>query len=180
MLTRSAVLAACLALVACGERVVADEPAPAYTLQEVAYGVGNRDLRVVVHGNPFGGDQRAFERTLTDMMQNGIFGVQTNFTTTPGPSARPDYRVVIAFNLAQNELNSVLCAQPVVPTRPPGVGPIIVQGAFCRSGGALTSATGWLDESHSPQDAAFNNLIADITHSLFPPTRGGSCGGFDC
>ncbi|HYG85792.1 MAG TPA: hypothetical protein VD978_06005 [Azospirillum sp.] len=179
MLARPAVLAACLALAACGERVVADLPAPAYTLQEVSYAASGRDLSVVVHGNPFGGDPQAFGRTLTDIMQNRILGVQTNFTTTPGPSARPDYRVVLAFNLAQNELNSALCARPTLPTRPPG-GPIIVQGAFCRGGGALTSATGWLDEPQSPQDTAFRNLIADMTYSLFPTRSGDSCGKPEC
>lgn len=179
MIARPAVLAACLALAACGERVVADEPAPAYTLQEVAYAASGRDLRVVVHGNPFGGDQQSFGRTVTGMMQNRILGVRTNFTTTPGPSARPDYRVVLAFNLAENELNSALCSRPTLPTRPPG-GSIIVQGAFCRSGGVLSSATGWLDQPRSIQDPSFRDLIADMTYSLFPTRKAEGCGGLDC
>lgn len=179
MYVRAAVLSVCLALAACGERVVADEAAPAYTLQEVAYAASGRDLRVVVHGTPFGGDPQAFGRTLTGMMQNRIMGVDTNFTTTPGPTARPDYRVVLAFNLAQSQMNSALCAHPVLPTRPPG-GPVIVQGAFCRGGGPLSSATGWLDEPNTPQDPAFHHLIADMTHSLFPTRRADSCGGPEC
>ena len=179
MIARPAVLSVCLALAACGERVVSDEPAPAYTMQEVAYAASDRDLRVVVHGNPFGGDQQAFGQTLTGMMQNRIMGVRTNFTTTPGPTARPEYRVVIAFNLAQNELNSALCANPTLPTKPPG-GPIIVQGAFCRGGGPLTSATGWLDRPQSVQDPMFRDLIGDLTYSLFPTRRADSCGGPEC
>lgn len=179
MLVRPALLSVCLALAACGERVVADEPAPAYTMQEVAYAAADRDLRVVVHGNPFGGDPQAFGQTLTGMMQNRIMGVRTNFTTMPGPSARPDYRVVLAFNLAENELNSALCARPALPTKAPG-GPIIVQGAFCRGGGPLTSATGWLDRPQSAQDPAFRDLISDMTYSLFPNRRADACGGPEC
>ncbi|HYH40173.1 MAG TPA: hypothetical protein VD860_18280 [Azospirillum sp.] len=180
MLLRPAVLSVCLALAACGERVVADEPSPAYTLAEVAYAASNRDLRVVVQGNPFGGDPQAFGQVVTGMMQNRIMGVDTNFTTTPGPSARPDYRVVLAFNVARNELNSALCANPALPTKPPG-GPIIVQGAFCRGGGPLSSATGWLDQPKSVQDPAFRDLIADMTYSLFPTRRADSgCSGPDC
>ncbi|WP_448187558.1 hypothetical protein [Azospirillum sp. sgz301742] len=179
MIARPAVLAVCLALAACGERVVADEPAPAYTLAEVAYAAADRDLRVVVHGNPFGGDPQVFGQTLTGMMQNRILGVRTNFTTTPGQTAMPDYRVVLAFNLAQNELNSALCARPTLPTRPPG-GPVIVQGAFCRGGGPLTSATGWLDRPQSAQDPAFQALISDMTYSLFPTRRADSCGSPEC
>ncbi len=179
MLSRSIILAACLALAACGERVVADEPAPAYTLAEVAYAAADRDLRVVVHGSPFNGDPQAFGQSLTGMMQNRILGVRTNFTTTPGPTARPDYRVVLAFNLAENELNSALCVRPALPTRPPG-GPIIVQGAFCRGGGVLSSATGWLDRPQSALDPAFRDLIGDMTYSLFPTRRADSCGGLEC
>jgi hypothetical protein len=178
MLLRPAVLATCLALAACGERVVADEPAPAYTLQEVAYAASGRDLSVVVQGNPFGGDPQAFGKALTDIMQGRLMGVDTNFTTTPGPTARPEYRVVLAFNVARNELNSALCG-PALPTRPPG-GPIIVQGAFCRGGGPLSSATGWLDQPKSVQDPAFRDLIADMTYSLFPTRRADSCGGPEC
>lgn len=179
MIARPAVLAVCLALAACGERVVADEPVPAYTMQEVAYAASGRDLRVVVNGNPFGGDPQFFGQAVTGLMQNRIIGVRTNFTTTPGPTALPDYRVVLAFNLMQNELNSALCARPTLPTRPPG-GPVIVQGAFCRGGGALSSATGWLDRPQSAQDPAFRDMIADMTYSLFPTRRADSCGGIEC
>ena len=179
MTARPAVLAACLALAACGERVVADLPAPAYTMQEVTYAASERDLRVVIHGTPFGGDPQAFGREVTDMMQNRIMGVRTNFTTTPGPSARPDYRVVLAFNLAQNELNSALCSRPDFPTKPPG-GSMVVQAAFCRGGGALTSATGWLNKPISTQDPEFRDLISDLTFSLFPTPRAEACAGLRC
>ncbi|HEY0833280.1 MAG TPA: hypothetical protein VGE72_05160 [Azospirillum sp.] len=168
---RLALLALLPVLAACGrERVVADEISPAYTAAEVAYAASDRDLRVVIHGNPLGGSPQAFARTVTDAMQNKIIGVRTNFTTTPNASARPDYAVVLAFNPAETMLNSALCRGGGIPTKPVG-GTLIVQSAFCRAGGALTSATGWLDEPRGLDDPALRELIAGLTFSLFPSRR---------
>lgn len=162
------------------ERVVASEPTPAYTLNEVSYAASNRDLRVVLHGNPFGMDAQSFAEKVVPLMQGRVMGVKTNLTTTPGDTARPGYKVVLAFNVAETMMNTGLCTDGPIPTRPPG-GPIIVQGAFCR-GGALTSATGWLDNPKGPDDPDFHHLISDMTFSLFPTIRADSgCGGSpDC
>jgi hypothetical protein len=168
---RLSVLALLPALAACGrDRVVADEVSPAYTAAEVAYAASDRDLRVIIHGNPVGGSPQAFARTVTDAMQNKIMGVRSNFTTTPNETARRDYAVVLAFNPAETMLNSALCRGGAIPTRPPG-GTLIVQSAFCRSGGALTSATGWLDEPRGIDDPGLRDLIAGLTFSLFPTRR---------
>ena len=151
----------------------------------MAYAASGRDLRVVLHGNPYGADPQAFGRLVTGNMQNRVTGVQTNFTTTPNETARPDYRVVLAFNPAETMLNSYLCGPQPIPTRPPlgaAGGAIVVQGAFCRGGGPLTSATGWLDRTGSPEDPDFRQLISDMTFSLFPARRAdsGCLGGPPC
>ncbi|PWC32502.1 hypothetical protein [Azospirillum sp. TSO35-2] len=175
LLLGSASLAACS-----NERVVAGEPAPAYTLSEVAYAAANRDLRVVLHGDPFGLPPDRFAQKVLPHMQNRVTGVVTRLTTTPNDTARRDYKVVLAFNVAETMLNSSLCTEGPIPTRPPG-GAIVVQGAFCRGGGAMTSATGWLDRPQGPDDPDFASLISDMTFSLFP-TRNAElfCGAPDC
>ncbi|HYG90482.1 MAG TPA: hypothetical protein VD978_29955 [Azospirillum sp.] len=169
------------------ERVTADIPSPAYTRGEVAYAASNRDLRVVIHGDPFGMDPQSFGHLVTDSMQNRISGVHTNFTTMPNQTTRPEYSVVLAFNPAQTMLSSYLCSGQPIQTSPPG-GPIVVQGAFCRDtglfglfggaglfglfgGGALTSATGWLDSPREPTDPDFKALIGNMTQALFPTVQ---------
>ncbi|MDR6770491.1 hypothetical protein [Azospirillum sp. BE72] len=175
LLLGASVLAACS-----NERVVASEPAPAYTRSEVSYAAGNRDLRVVLHGDPFGLPPERFAEKVLPHMQNRVSGVKTNLTTTPNETARRDYKVVLAFNVAENMLNSSLCTDGPIPTSPPG-GPIVVQGAFCRSGGALTSATGWLDRPQGPDDPDFRSLISDMTFTLFPSRQADLfCGAIDC
>ncbi|MBP2298594.1 hypothetical protein [Azospirillum picis] len=177
----AALLASVAALAACtNERVVASEPAPAYTMSEVAYAAANRDLRVVLYGDPFGLTPERLADKVLPHMQNRVAGVVTHLTTTPDESARPIYKVVLAFNVAQTTLNSELCGSVPIPTRPPG-GAIVVQGAFCRQGGALTGATGWLDQPQGPDDPDFRSLISDMTFTLFPTRRADdSCGGLDC
>ncbi|MCW2243335.1 hypothetical protein [Azospirillum canadense] len=180
-LLRLAALALCAGAAACSnERVVADQPMAAYTRAEVAYAASNRDMRVVIQGNPFGMDAQSFGQLVTDNMQNRVSGVDTHFTTTPNDTARPDYRVVFAFNPAQTMLNSYLCAGQPIRTSPPG-GPIVVQGAFCRGGGPLSSATGWLDSPRGPADPDFRQLISDMTFTLFPSAQSDAgCSGPDC
>ncbi|AWU93260.1 hypothetical protein DM194_02680 [Azospirillum ramasamyi] len=179
----SAVLAGCV-----NEGVTAGNPSSMYTPSEVVYAASDRDMRVVVLGNPFGMEPQAFGRLVTDNMQGRILGVRTHFTTTPNQSARPDYSVVFAFNPAETTLSGALCAGQPIPTMPPGAppgGPITVQGAFCRGtgflgligqqgflgilgGGALTTASGWLNHPTGPDDPAFRTLIGDMTSALFP------------
>ena len=93
----------------------------------------------------------------------------TNFTTTPGPSARPQYRAVLLFNRADR------AAQPDLPE--PG------QGAGRRAGrnhapdrGVLPAAaafsaqvTGELEGVTGIDDPRFRRLIRQMVPLLFPP-----------
>ncbi len=175
-----------LGLSGCAERVVAGDPSPAYTLPEVVYAANDRDFRVVLHGLPFGGDATRFAKAVLPSMQDRIMGVRTTLTTTPNDTARPDYRVVLIFNATGNLPSWSVCQEGAVPTLPPGVlppdGTLVVQGAFCRGGGAFTTATGWLDQPKGPEDPNFRQLISDMTVSLFPTRRADQtcAGGPDC
>jgi hypothetical protein len=170
----------------CSERVVAGDPTSAYTSAEVGYAANDRDFRVTIHGLPFGGDPVSFANAVLPSMQNRIMGVNTTLTTTPNDTARLDYRVALIFNATGNLPSWSACQDGPVPTLPPGVlppdGTLVVQGAFCRGGGALTTATGWLDQPKGPEDPNFRQLISDMTVSLFPTQRADQdcTGGPEC
>lgn len=170
-----ALLPALATLSGCAERVVAGDPAPAYSMNEVAYAANDRDLRVVLHGLPFAGGAAALAGAVLPAMQNRITGVRTTLTTTPNDSARPDYRVVLIFNATGNLPSWAVCRDDAVPTLPPTTPPpdgtLVVQGGFCRGGGALTTATGWLDDPKGLNDPGLRQLIGDMTASLFPNRR---------
>lgn len=173
---------ALLVLAGCtNERVVGSEISTAYSRSEVVYAASDRDLQVVLYGAAFAEDPQRFAQRVTEAMKGRIFGINTNPTTTPNQTARRDYKVVLAFNPADTMLSSSLCSSGSVRTLPPGPS-VVVQGAFCRSGGTLTSATGWLDKASSADDPDFRQLIADMMYTLFP-TRGAeveTCSGLDC
>lgn len=169
-------------LAACDSRVVPSEVMPAYSQAETSYGLGNRDARVVIHGDPFGVPGPVLGKAVTDAMRNRVMGVVTNFTTTPNDTAHPDYRVAFVFNPVRALLSSSVCGPGPFETKPPQPD-IEVLGAFCRGGGALTSATGWLDGAKGPGDSSFRTLMGDMTSALFPTTVSDSrdsCSGADC
>ena len=62
-----------------------------YSFGEFVLASGGRDTIVVVRGNPFGMDQMAFEKAVTDAMQGQNSGPRTNFTTLrhPADGGRP-------------------------------------------------------------------------------------------
>jgi hypothetical protein len=59
-----------------------------YDYQNFTIYHAGRDTRVIIHGNPFGMDQAAFNKAVTDNMQGATPGRRTNFTTTPGKTAQ--------------------------------------------------------------------------------------------
>src|ERR687897_333510 len=113
---RIAVLAACalVLLAACaGQSTIYNEMiSAAYRPYEYGYGAGRRDLTTVIVGNPFDIDQAELETRLVAMLnESPTFLQPTNFTTTPGPSARPEFKAVILFDRAVVLPNQV-CRSP--------------------------------------------------------------------
>jgi hypothetical protein len=170
MLPRSTLAALCLVIAAgcTGVDRVVPEYSDIYTPNEVSYASTGRDFATEVRGNPFGGDQFAFDKVVTDALQRYYVGPATTFTTTPDTSAHRLYRVVLWFNPATPVPNQALCLQTELPSQPPSER-IVVQAAFCRGGGMASAATGWLDGAQSPNERGFRLLMADLTYSLFPP-----------
>lgn len=144
----------------------------AYSAGEFAYAGAGRDLRVVVAGNPFGGDAAAFAAVVTDAMQGRHWGQRTNFTTSPGEDARESYRVLMLFHPSATLNSTRLCRDEAsaLPTEAAGDG-IALFGAFCRGDKALTSIKGRISGATAAQDPAFRELVGQVTNGLFPPER---------
>lgn len=134
---------------------------------ELVYAASDRDLRTEIVGNPFHSDQATVNAAVTSAMNGAIQFVRTNFTTTPNKTARPDYRMLVVFNPADNPLSSLLCSHGPFQTRP-ATGNMQVMVAFCRDSGTLSSATGWISGVTDPNAPAFRSLIMDATRTTFP------------
>jgi hypothetical protein len=92
----------------------------------------------------------------------------TNFTTTPGPSARPQYRAVLLFN-RQIVLPTAACRAPEqIPVAELGETTRLT-AVFCRYSGFLSTVTGELDGVTGIDDPRFYRLIRQMVPLLFPP-----------
>jgi hypothetical protein len=168
-------LASLILVAACAGsvRLTQLDVASTYDAGEFAYAAAGRDLHVVIVGNPFGGDQDAFETAVTDAMQGRHWGQATNFTTTPGDDARLSFRVVLIFdpppgmNAARQCREEALAVQTV-----PADSQIELSAAFCSGDSARTRIRGRVSGAKGPQDRAFRELVGQVTNGLFPPDRG--------
>lgn len=141
--------------------------APRYEPEVFGYAAGRRDLKVEVIGNPSSLNQTAFAQAVVDAMQGHNPGQPTHLTLTPGPSARPLYRVVVAFNPLEPVGIHDLCRGERITTAPTADS-LQVRAAFCEGAGALTAVRGRAPADTDVDDADFQSLLAGMTRTLLP------------
>lgn len=145
-----------------------------WSRSDFAYAAAGRDLTTEILGNPFGGvSQNDFEQAVTAAMQGAHFGPATNFTTTPGESARPLFRVRMLWNGPTSTSGARLCEDtPVQGGGPEAGGRVRLIAAFCRGGRASTYLMGSVDGVRGPDDPRFTEFVREATMALFPPRDG--------
>lgn len=140
----------------------------AYRPYLYGYGAGRRDLTTLILGNPFDIDQAQLDSKVVAMLnESPTFLQPTNFTTTPGPSARPDFKAVILFNRAIVLPNQVCRAPDRVPVADLGA-TLRLSATFCH-GGYLSTVTGELQDVTGIDDPRLRDLIRKMVPLLFPP-----------
>ena len=139
-----------------------------YRPYEYGYGAGRRDLTTVIVGNPFDIDQAELETRLVAMLnESPTFLQPTNFTTTPGPSARPQYRAVLLFNRA-TVLPNQICRSPEECRGRAGRNHAPDRGVLPPRR-LLSTVTGELEGVAGIDDPRFRRLIRQMVPLLFPP-----------
>ncbi len=147
---------------------------PTYRANLFNYAAGGRDLEVETIGNPYfdrdipGQD---FPHFVTASMQGRNLGQPTNFTTTPGESARPNYKVVIVFNPVEPATYRGICEGNVESG--PTEEKIRIKAVFCQGGResgqrVLTGVRASLTATSGPDSEAFQRVMTGITRELFP------------
>lgn len=168
----------CLALVAAGGLLLAacasqstiynSMISNAYRPTLYGYGAGRRDLSTIIVGNPFDIDQEQLDTRLVAMLnESPTFLQPTNFTTTPGPSARPEFQAVILLDRAIVLPNQVCRSPERVPVADLG-STMRVTATFCH-GGYLSTVTGELQDVTGIDDPRLRQLIRKMVPLLFPP-----------
>jgi len=162
------------ALAACaqfGVTVTRVDYAHQYAPLEVsAAGGGDRQLKVVVMGNPFGVPQDDLERAMIKSMQGRTFGVPVNFATAPtNTDPSRDFRVVVAFNPDGVRDPGKLCeAESDLASVANNAGVVTLMGAFCSTDSYLSHAIARASDVDGINSEKFDSLVAQLTLSLFP------------
>ena len=144
---------------------------PLYDFGEFVLASDGRDTIVIVRGNPFGIDQKAFDKAVTDAMQGQNSGPRTNFTTEPTENTKKEFRVVILFNGSQAVLADNLCKAPEKYGSQKGAKGLHVTATYCWEDESVSEVDGWAGAVASADSPVFARLIGQTTLELFPVTN---------
>ncbi len=170
VIRRFLVLTGMLMLSACAADVVrtVTEFSPIYSHDDFVYSTAGRDTRVIVRGNLFKMEQGQFERAVAAAMQGQNLGPDIHFTTTPGPTAHKDFKVVILFNGPGNIMAYQLCESPRRYSSVAQDAGVTVLAAWCYGDEPETEVIAATGPVAGPQSPHFRSLIAQLTMALFP------------
>jgi hypothetical protein len=154
-------------LAACGGVTQNYAVYPSYVGSAATYAAADRDLKLVVIGNPTALPQSTFENAVASAMQgrNGQRG--TRFTTTPGEGWRKDYRVVVAFNAPIDATGPSYCRYAPPPPPISGAQAVRVVFSFCDGERLLSEVAASTPQLLSTVD--LDRLMADNVYALMPP-----------
>ena len=137
-----------------------------------SYIAGGRDLETAVFGNPFGGADAAFGRQVATTFNERNSRQPTNFTTTPGPTARPSYGLIVLFNPQTTVVSVRLCRAPETVALAPAERPLVLQLALCNGDFSLASLRGRLADAAGPDDPRFEEFLEQALSLLLQPSLG--------
>lgn len=139
-------------------------------LQASAAGGGDRQMQLVVLGNPFDMPQPALEKAVVDAMQSSPFAVPINFAINPeNPDPSRPYRVVLAFNPAGIRDPGKLCeSTDGLKTAAAPDGKVTLMGAFCSTDSYLSHGIARANDVAGASSETFNHMIFQLMISLFP------------
>lgn len=143
-----------------------------YDYYEFYAATDKKPFRVVVLGNPFPDIQFAeVARRLLPVMQANKPPPRLTFTyDAPAEEPRPDYRLVLVFNPA-NDLGADAVCNGARRFKPGTPGRVYVFGVYCRNDLALSQVTGWTGAA-VPDEPAMGDLMKDLFNVLFDSAPG--------
>lgn len=171
------VIAAGALLTACADQgMVYDASDPVVHISSFySDGAAGRDLTLVVDGNPFSIPNENFARLVEADLKDNTIAERgpTQPLLTPGPSAKPLYRLVYVFEPRQGLYGDSICYAntPAQATPAAAAGPngkVTAVAAFCVGYRALSYITGET-EVDGPGDVRFYRLTRLMEDAVFRP-----------
>ncbi len=144
--------------------------APQYDFSEFYAATNGRPFRVIVAGNPF--PQMApqeMQQRLLPVMQANRPRPQLTFTyAVPAELPRPDYRLVLVFDAANDLTAERVCANEIrlKPRASEPAGRFAVFAVYCRNDQWLSQTTA-STAATSPEDARVGQLFSQLFLVVF-------------
>lgn len=149
------------------------EYAPQYDYREFFTAADGKPFRVVLLGNPFPGMTLAQAAgPLLNQMQANKPQPRLTFTyDQPAEQPRPDYRLVLMFDPANDMGAYSICAgaKPRFKANTPGR--VYMQAVYCRNDLALSQTTAWT-EAAGPDDPRLGMLFRQLFGVVFSDAMG--------
>jgi len=144
--------------------------APQYDFSEFYAATNGRTFRVIVGGNPFPQlSQQEMQRRLLSVMQANRPRPRLTFTyDVPADRPRPDYRLVMVFDAANDLTAARVCAGEIrhQPRAPEPAGRFAVFAVYCRNDEALSQVTANTPAT-GPEDPRVGQLLSQLFLVLF-------------
>ena len=149
------------------------EYAPQYDYREFFTAADGKPFRVVLVGNPFPG--AAVEQVAGQLLaQMQVNKPQPRLTFTydqPAEQPRPDYRLVLMFDPA-NDMGAFSVCAGVKPRFKAGTpGRVYMQAVYCRNDLAMSQTTAWTDAA-GPDDPRLGELFRELFRVVFSDAMG--------
>lgn len=149
--------------------------APEYDFSEFWAATDGRYFRVIVAGNPFPQlpIEQVKQRLLPVMQANKPRPALTFTYQQPPEELRPDYRLLLVFDPANDLTAARVCAGQIFlkpPTEPRVAGRVCVFGIYCRNDLALSQTTAWT-QATGPDDPRLGQMFAQLFLTLFDDRR---------
>ena len=140
-----------------------------YDYREFFAATDRKQFQVVLAGNAFPGtDPETVARALLPAMQAAKPRPALTFTyARPSPPPRPDYRLVLVFDPANNLNADPVCAGRDMRFRQGRPGVFYVYALYCRNDQALSYTTAWTAAT-GPTDPRIEQLFRELFMVVFP------------
>lgn len=141
--------------------------APQYDFGEFFAATDHRNFQVILAGNPFPAvDPNTVANALLPAMQAAKPRPALTFTyDAPVERPRPDYRLVLVFNAA-NDLNSSAVCNGTIRVKPGRPGLLNLYAVYCRNDQVMSETTAWTLAT-GPTDPRVDGLFRQLFQVVF-------------
>ncbi len=112
----------------------------------------------VIHGNPFAGDEQAFQRKVLDLLDRATAQRVTRYTTDPAQAVQPKTRVVLIFDAPAGADGNAICAGRIPATAPGDK--VMLRMLLCSEDRLLSDVGGHIARGEDLDHPRFADLIS--------------------